>query len=473
MKKIIPALLFIMTALLPASAGPFISITGIDADSDFPKVKVSVSVTDPYRRGVPGIDEEHIQVFEDGYMVNYVKVREAASPDDSLHVVIAIDSSKSISESFLAKIKAEAGRFVSSSAGSDRIAVIRFNDSVQLLNSFTSDRRLLQSSIKGVERHGKYTKMNDAIYDSIELLDGIKGGRRGVVVFTDGKDEGSSLNADDIIAFARDTGIPVYFISNNSRTSAHLERIAKLAGGRYFCIQNKELCGAYQAVISRIKSIYEIKYQSILKRDGLPHHLEVRLRYGELRDRDTADFTMARDWFRIDFPDGFYVIASALVIAIITVLFILVIHFFRKSRARLSATQPGEERYPCSSPLMPEDLVRQESFSDEAPAEVPDVLYSQAWLHQKDGRDAGAKIPLVKSEITLGTSEDNTVIVEDRRVSVRHSRIRRMNGGYFLFDLISDSGTYLNGKKILRPMLLHDWDEIRIGNTGYIFRGIR
>ncbi len=476
MKRIITAIIISLMALLPATAGPFISITGIDSDSEFPGIRVFVSVVNPDHKGIPGIDEENIQVFEDGYMVNYVKVREVSNPSDYLHLVIVIDSSKSISEKFLAKIKSNAGDFINSAGSTDRIAVVRFNDSVRLLNNFTSSRLELQASIKGVDRHGKNTRLYDAVYDSIELLDKVKGGRKGVIVFTDGKDEGSNLTADDVIAFSKDRGIPVYFISNNSKTSVHLGRIAKLTGGRHFCVSEKEIAGTYQAVISRIKSIYEIKYQSILKRDDAKHQLEVRLRYGELKDRDTAEFTVDKDWFRLDFPDGFYIIASALVIAIITVLFILVVYFFRKSRERLRRKNDDDgfnPAYYSSSPVKAGDLVAEEKFSDEEPNEVPDVLYSQVWLHQKDGREAGKKIPLVKSEVTIGTSEENVVVVEDRHASEKHSRIRRMEGGYYLFDLISDSGTFLNGKKILRPRLLHDWDEIRTGNTSFIFRGIR
>lgn len=474
MKKLLAAIMISLLAAMPAAAGPFINITGIDADSDFPRIKLTVSVTDPDHKGIPGIDEENIQVYEDGYMVNYVKVREESNPGDYLHVVIVVDSSKSINEKFLSKIKSEAGNFINSAAATDRIAVIRFNDSVRLLNNFTSNRIELQTNIRSIERHGKDTRLYDAVYDSIELLDKIKGGRKGVVVFTDGKDEGSSLTADDVIAFARDTGIPLYFIANNGKTSAHLGRIAKLAGGKYFCIQGRDVAGTYQAVISRIKSVYEIKYQSIIKRDNAKHSLEVRLRYGDLKDRDTAEFTAEKDRFRLDFPDGFYIIASALVIALITVLFVLVIHFFRKSKARLGRRDDSYDE-PCaySSPVRAEDLVREESYSDEPPREIPDVLYSHVWLHQKDGRDAGKKIPVIRSEITLGASDENAVIVEDGAASAKHARIRRMEGGYYLFDLISDNGTYLNGKKILRPRLLHDWDEIRVGNTGYIFRGLR
>ncbi len=475
MKKILAAAIIFFISLASASAGPFINITKVDADSDFPRVKLSVSVISPEHKGIPGIDEENILVFEDGYRVNYVKVREASNPSDYLHVVIAIDSSKSIDGKFLEKIKAEAGNFINAASSTDRIAIVRFNDTVRLLNNFTSRRLELRNNINSVERHGKNTRLCDAVYDSIELLDRVKGGRKGVIVFTDGKDEGSNLTYEDIIKFSQDKGIPVYFISNNSKTSRHLGRIAKLTGGKYFCVSQKDIACTYHSVISSIKSVYEIRYQSILRRDNAKHQLEVRLRYGDLKDRDTSEFTVKRGLLRFDFPDGLYVIASALVIAVIVVLFVLVVHFFKKSRP--PRKKDNNEYNPVysgyTSQVKAEDLIREDAYIDEAPAEIPDVLYSQVWLHQKDGREAGKKISVIKNEITIGTSEENPVIIEDRFASNKHARIRRMQGGYYLFDLISETGTYLNSKKILRPRLLHDWDEIRLGNTSFIFRGIR
>ncbi len=474
MKKTAAVIIIFLIALMPLSAGPFINISGVDADSDFPRVKLTVSVVSPEHKGVPGIDEENILVYEDGYRVDY-RVKEASRPDDYLHVVIAVDSSRSISAQFLERIKAEAGKFVNASAATDRIAVLRFNDTVRLLNNFTSSRLELQASIRSVERHGKFTRLYDGIYDSIELLDKVKGGRKGVIVFTDGKDEGSNLTSDDIIKYSLDRGIPVYFISNNSKTSVHLGRIAKLTGGSYFCVNREEIACTYNAVLSRIKSIYEINYKSAARRDAAKHQIEVRLRYGDLKDRDTAEFEVRRGMFSFKLPQGFHIIAYAFIAALVTVLLVLLVHFFRKGRPLVKKDNNGYNPVYSgyASQVNTGDLERDESYADETPAEVPDVLYSQVWLHQKDGREAGKKIPVIKSEITLGASEASSVVVEDRFASATHARIRRMQGGYYLFDLISDTGTYLNSKKILRPRLLHDWDEIRIGNTSFIFRGIK
>jgi hypothetical protein len=120
-----------------------------------------------------------------------------------------------------------------------------------------------------------------------------------------------------------------------------------------------------------------------------------------------------------------------------------------------------------------EYLRKSESFDENAPVEMPDILYSQVWLHPKDSNKACEKFRLIRNEITIGSGKENPIQIIDDGVSNKHSRIRRINGGYYLYDLISDTGTYLNGKKILRPKLLHDWDEITIGRDTLIFRATK
>ncbi|HPR37979.1 MAG TPA: VWA domain-containing protein, partial [Spirochaetota bacterium] len=427
-----------------------------------------------------GLDEGNIQVYEDGYMVNYVKVKNVSSSADNLHLAFAIDSSKSISAPFLEKIKKDAKGIINSAGDQDRIALYRFNDKVVLLNSFTSNRLELIKGIKSVERHGTRTMLYDAIYDAIELVSRAKSIRKGVVVFTDGKDEGSSVRSDDVIKFSRDAGVPVYFITSApAKNRGEIGRIAKLTGGVLIIDGGRDVAGLYRTILSRIRNTYEINYLSIVKRDSSKHDLEVRLKYGEMKDRDTASFTTEKQLFRLDFPDGSYIIISIMVMGLLVVLFILLVVFFKRSReryTRLSSSEEGEGHspdYAYGENIPAESLLEEESFDVEAPCETPDVMYSQVWLHQKEGQSIGTKIAIVKPEVTIGSGRENTIQIEDMGVSNRHARIRRVEGGYYLYDLISDRGIYLNGRKLLRPRLLHDWDEIKIGSSSFIFRGVK
>ena len=476
-------LLFIISILLLTgrlSAGQFINIDSVDAKSDFPKIRVTFSVHGIDNRGIAGLDEENILVFENNYRVNYVKVKELPASDDPVHLVLAIDSSKSIGKDQLANLKKDAEQIVNAAGEEDNIAVIKFNDSVKLLNGFSSNKAAVKKSIMSVERHGSKTLMLDGIYDSIKLLSNIKSSRKGVVVFTDGKDEGSVLSNNDIIKAAKEFAVPVYFITTHDcKDLNYVNRIAKLTDG-ISVGSSKNAADIYKRILSRIKNIYEIYYHSIVKPDNSTHTLEVRLRYGNIKDSDTAEFTAARSLFRIDIFKDLHIIFLALLIILCVLLFSLLLLFIKrgsKSSKKSSMKKSDKNIFDheiYSRSVSIEDLQRDEYFDENASLERPDIMYSQVWLHPKNSCGVSEKLQLIRNEITIGASRENAIqITEDDEVSGKHSRIKRIKGGYYLYDLISDTGTYLNGKKILRPKLLHDWDEITIGKATLIFRAIK
>ncbi|MCL1864473.1 MAG: VWA domain-containing protein [Spirochaetes bacterium] len=477
MKKRLLYIAFILSITCQLSAGPFININSVNAKKDFPKIRVNFSVVGIDNNGISGLDEENILVLEDGYRVNYVNVKNLPSSSDSVYMVLAIDSSKSISKDYLEKIKKNAEDIVGTVVEDDNIAVLKFNDEVKLLNNFSSNSGVIKNSIKSVERHGSKTLLLDGIYDSIKLLSNIKSSRKGVVVFTDGKDEGSVLSSDDIVKSAREFGIPVYFITTpNSKDLNSINRISKLTDGVCFN-SNKNVADIYRIILSRIKNVYEIYYQSILKADNSKHTLEVRLKYGDIKDRDTTEFIAERSFFNIDILKDLHIIFFILLV-IFCILFLFLLILFIKRGSKSSVKNKDKNIFAhgiYSRGVSIEDLQKKsECFDENAPVEMPDVIYSQVWLHPKDYHGVSEKLQLIRNEITIGSGRENHIqITDDYDVSNKHSRIRRIRGGYYLYDLISDTGTYLNGKKILRPKLLHDWDEITIGKTTLIFRAIK
>lgn len=77
-------------------------------------------------------------------------------------------------------------------------------------------------------------------------------------------------------------------------------------------------------------------------------------------------------------------------------------------------------------------------------------------------RADGMVIPLT-SEITwLNRSNVNP---NDLEISRRHARVIQRNGYYWLEDVGSSNGTFLNGLRIFTPQILQPGDEIRLGQT--------
>jgi len=71
--------------------------------------------------------------------------------------------------------------------------------------------------------------------------------------------------------------------------------------------------------------------------------------------------------------------------------------------------------------------------------------------------------------ITIGRSDDADVRIVDRFASGIHARVHTRGNAYFVEDLESTNGTYLNGADLRGEAPLNDLDEIRIGDTEFRF----
>lgn len=59
--------------------------------------------------------------------------------------------------------------------------------------------------------------------------------------------------------------------------------------------------------------------------------------------------------------------------------------------------------------------------------------------------------------------------IQDKRLSRRHAAIRYANRTFYLVDLGSSNGTYINGEPIRRCTILKDGDRIRLGSLSFSF----
>ena len=83
------------------------------------------------------------------------------------------------------------------------------------------------------------------------------------------------------------------------------------------------------------------------------------------------------------------------------------------------------------------------------------------------------EIPLSKPTTTLGRQAGNDVVVAEPGVSRQHAEIVEAGAGYYLRDLKSTNGTFVNSKRVADDdYLLRDGDSIRLGasTSHYVFR---
>jgi pSer/pThr/pTyr-binding forkhead associated (FHA) protein len=73
-------------------------------------------------------------------------------------------------------------------------------------------------------------------------------------------------------------------------------------------------------------------------------------------------------------------------------------------------------------------------------------------------------LPLAHEEYGIGRAESNSIRLTDRNVSRNHAILKKNGQGWFLKDLSSYNGTYVNGARVIGEQVVHSGDVIQLGD---------
>ncbi|MCA0385283.1 MAG: FHA domain-containing protein [Firmicutes bacterium] len=105
---------------------------------------------------------------------------------------------------------------------------------------------------------------------------------------------------------------------------------------------------------------------------------------------------------------------------------------------------------------------------EEAKDEKPHLLLMSSM--DKVGANTVVEIfPLGNQLSVIGRALDCEIVIADPHISSKHLQIEKTIHGYSAQDLGSVNGTYINGVRLLNPILLKSGDEITIGITHLVF----
>ncbi len=104
-----------------------------------------------------------------------------------------------------------------------------------------------------------------------------------------------------------------------------------------------------------------------------------------------------------------------------------------------------------------------------APAVAPAAAGRDEHLAAELGVLLLNEFPLTKQELTIGRGAENGLVVDDPRVSNQHATIVRVGPDYWLLDLRSTNGSFINEQRVRDVHRLCDGDTITIGATTLTF----
>jgi hypothetical protein len=108
-------------------------------------------------------------------------------------------------------------------------------------------------------------------------------------------------------------------------------------------------------------------------------------------------------------------------------------------------------------------------LSDGRPAKVKRGK-NASYLVVTEGDLAGTRLTLADSQITIGRANDSNLVITDDYASARHARLVPRGGQWYVEDLGSTNGTYLDRAKVTAPTPVPLGVPIRIGNTSLELR---
>ena len=247
---------------------------------------VNVTVTDPFNRLVTGLDIENFRVFEDSVEQEIVNF---SAEDVPISIGVIFDVSGSMSDK-IDKSREAALQFFKTANPQDEFFLVSFNERAELTSAFTDSVDDLQSRMMFVTAKGR-TALLDAIYLGLSQVRGAHNAKRALLIISDGGDNHSRYNENDIKRLVKESDCQLYAIGlynpfgyrptpEELNGPTLLSEITELTGGRVFPVENlNDLPDIAAKIGMELRNQYVLGYRPSNKNhDARWRKIKVRLR---------------------------------------------------------------------------------------------------------------------------------------------------------------------------------------------------
>jgi len=267
-------------------------------------VQVPVLVTTKDGQFVPGLKEGNFKVFEDGVQQRISKFEVSQAP---ITAVLVVEFASRYYRFVYDALNAS-WVFAQTLKPEDWVAVVSFDMKPQIVADFTQDKRQVMGAIQSLRIPGfSETNVFDAIYDTLDRVDGIEG-RKYIILVASGCDTFSRTTYDKVLKKIKDTpNTTIFSISTGEalriwaeayggggpgimpcrvgssidflQADNQMQTFARMTGGRWFKPRFEgELPEIFRDIGQSIRQQYVLAYHpSNSKLDGSYRKLKVQV----------------------------------------------------------------------------------------------------------------------------------------------------------------------------------------------------
>lgn len=410
-------------------------------------IQALVTPTDGSGRVLRDLTAANFRMVVDDSDLGVQSVSAAARGDNPLSIVIAIDVSGSMRQAGLQAAVAGASSLLDRLGERDRCCLLAFGAGVRQVCEFTGDIQRVRSGLEGLQATDQLTFLYQALFEGLDRAASAPTKRVAVVALTDGKDDGSPVGLQEVLAKLAARDVPVYTLAYGPNADAEtLRRLSAASRGVFYSAPGADdVTRAYSDISDELRGDYLIASALPAPAQG-PIQVAIALEYrGETASGNlsvtpaSATMTAApREPEDHRFPLGRLIGIAALVLVLVAAGAWIYLRMRKRQGPALDATM------------------------------VP----PRAWIEIVKGPDAGQKALLFGKEAVIGRDpvKCQVVIKNDMMVGRQHARLKQDDQGNFvLHDLESQNGVQVNGVRISEPVTLQSEDRIVIGLTELLF----
>ncbi len=377
-----------------------------------------------YGEPVDGLRAQDVTIRDNGELVSSdgIELAQLHAAERGATIVLALDVSRTMKGEPFERAKAAALAYIDRMGPNDRLSLIGFSDRVHVVVTFKDSKAEARQLVRELEldRTALTTVLFDAAFKAVDVI------RRGndlpsrsfVVVFSDGKDDGSRATLDEVVDLAvGDKGhsrVPVFTIGFDRFGGGSLKSLLKLSRGtsaEAFFAQSADLVASYFDEIWRqMLHSYVVRYPADL--DGGHHSIEVSI--GGMSETQTVGYP--------DLGGGWAIWLVAGLLAVVVAI---------------------------------------AAFTMRQPRTAGRLIFLE-------GPRKGESVALGKPQLSIGALPDNDIVVPSPAVSRYHAQLQCRGRFVEIKDVGSSNGTYVNGTNV-RSCPLEPGDRIRIGDIDLVY----
>jgi VWFA-related protein len=234
-------------------------------------------------RFVKGLTRDAFRLLDDKEERPIASLTPAGAP---MELVLALDVSGSMQEA-LPDVQRAARVFLKALGAGHQVNIIAFNDSVFTLAPREST---LEARFQALDKLSAWggTALYDVIAQSIDALSR-RGGRKAIVIFSDGEDRTSQVTLDDVRRLVDENDASIFLIGlgralQQKPLRDKLEPVVEASGGMaLFADDPDDLAKSFAEIVETLASQYTVGFEP--RRDGKYHELTLQVPGRGLRVR--------------------------------------------------------------------------------------------------------------------------------------------------------------------------------------------